>query len=264
MSDLKVEGTQAVLTSSSGGAAGKYMDLVVGSRRRVDLLKYELITGCFGNWPGALGLWLRRQFYRYLLRECGSGLIVGVNVTLRSPGRISLGRNVVLSDGCTLDAKGREGDGIIIGDGVFIGQGTIVTMADGTIEIAEQANIGSYCRIGTLGHTRIGRKTLLAAYCYVLGGGHESSRTDVAIIDQPNTTRGGAQVGDGCWLGARVTVMDGVQIGKETIVGAHAVVTRDLPDFAVAVGIPARVVKMRDGTPPPGGARASVSAGGGA
>ncbi|MBN1269063.1 MAG: acyltransferase [Kiritimatiellae bacterium] len=244
MSKLDEGGIQATLSDRRRGALAKYADLVVGGGIGA-VIKYELITGLFGSWPGAVGLWLRQKFYRCLFRTCGRGLIIGRNVTLRRPDRISLGRNVVLGDNSTLDAKGDTGDGIVIRDGVFVGPGTIVSTGGGSIELDEGANIGSYCRIGTLGRTRIGKKALLAAYCYVVGAGHDASRTDVPILDQPITTKGGAEVGDGCWLGARVTVMDGTKIGRDSIVGAHAVVTEDLPEFCVAVGIPAKVVKMR-------------------
>jgi len=245
MSRLKTDGTQAVITGPGKSSFAKYQEIVVGKRGVYALLKHELLTGLFGSWPGASGIWFRRRLYPLLLRECGRNVTIGLNVTLRHPGRISLGNNVVLGDGCTLDAKGTDGEGIVVRDGVFIGTGTILSMADGTIEIDAGANIGSYCRIGTLGHTRIGRKVLLAAYCYIVGGGHETGNIEMPIIDQPNCTKGGAVVDDGSWLGARVTVMDGVHIGRHVIVGAHAVVTEDVPDYAVAVGIPARVTKMR-------------------
>lgn len=245
MSKLDEGGTQKVLTDAARGPLAKYQALVVGEGGWGALLKYELITGLFGSWPGAFGLWLRQKFYPLLLRECGRGVVFGRHIILRHPHRIRIGNRVVIGDFCTLDAKGDTGEGLIIRDGAFIGTGTIISMGGGTIEIDEGANIGSYCRIGTLGRSRIGKKALLAAYCYVVGGGHDASRTDIPILDQPNITKGGSEVGDGCWLGARVTVMDGVKVGAHSIVGAHAVVTEDLPEYCVAVGIPAKVIRYR-------------------
>lgn len=244
MADLRKDGTQDVLTEASGPIA-QYQTVVAGNLGWWNLLKYEFITGLFGAWPGALGFWLRRKFYPCLFRKCGRSLTMGINVVLRHPHRVSMGDNVIVDSGCTIDAKGTEGEGVIIGDGVFIGAGTIISMAGGTIEIDDGANIGSYCRIGTYGHTRIGKKGLLAAYCYLVGATHEIESTDVPILDQPTITRGGVTVGDGTWLGARVTVMDGKSVGCHTVVGAHAVVTEDLPDFCIAYGVPAKVMRMR-------------------
>lgn len=250
------KGVQDALQDSSSGALTKYRRMVVGDVGFLGFLKYEFITSCFGSWPGALGFALRGLFYPSLFRSCGRKVIFGRNHTLRNPGRISLGNRVVLSDSVILDAKGSQGEGILVRDGVFLGLGTVVTSTDGTVELDEKCNIGALCRIGSYGRARIGKKALLAAYCYVVGAGHETARTDIPILDQPNITKGGAEVGDGCWLGARVTVMDGVKIGRDSIVGAHALVTKDLPDFSIALGIPARVAGSRlpGATPPPAAA----------
>ena len=238
-------GVQDALQDGSSGALSKYRRLVVGNVGFLGFLKYEWITSLFGSWPGAVGFGLRGLFYPSLFRSCGRKVVFGRNLTIRHPDRISLGNRVVLSDGAILDAKGTEGEGILVRDGVFVGLHTVVTTTDGTIELDEKCNIGAYCRIGSYGRTRIGKKTLLAAWVYVVGAGHDTSRTDIPILDQPNVTKGGAQVGDGCWLGARVTVLDGVKIGDGAIVGAHAVVTKDLPAFSISVGIPAKVTGSR-------------------
>ena len=71
--------------------------------------------------------------------------------------------------------------------------------------------------------------------------------TDVPIMDQDFESRGPLVVGDGAWLGAGVTVLDGMRIGIGSVVGAGSVVTRDIPDYAVAVGVPARVIGYREG-----------------
>lgn len=245
MTDLRKEGVQGLLTDASVGPLTKYRRLVAGDSGFWSFLKYEFITSVFGPWPGALGLWLRQKFYPCLFRECGRKVIFGRDLTLRHPHRMTLGNRIVIGDRVILDGKGTQGEGLLIRDGVYIGAGTVVTTTDGTIILDEACNIGGNCRIGSFGRTRIGKKALLAAFCYVVGAGHETSRLDIPILDQPNTTRGGSEVGDGCWFGARVTVMDGVKVGAHSIVGAHAVVTKDLPEFCVAVGIPAQVVRMR-------------------
>ncbi|MBP6971827.1 MAG: hypothetical protein KBB67_02045 [Syntrophorhabdus sp.] len=65
------------------------------------------------------------------------------------------------------------------------------------------------------------------------------------IFEQPLTTKGDIRIEDGVWLGYGVIVLSGVHIGKGAVVGAGSVVTRSIPDGAVAVGMPARVIKMR-------------------
>ena len=244
----EVHGTQEELADPRRGPVAKYRQMVVGSAGLGGVIKYELLTGLLGNMPGMLGLGLRQVLYRFLFRELGRGVVIGRGVTIRHPGRIRIGNRVVIEDGVVLDAKGDRGEGIILRDGAFLGRGTILSMRGGTIEIAEGANIGSYCRIGTFADTRIGRKVLLAAYVYVVGGGHRSDRTDIPILDQPLEGKGGAEIGDGCWIGAHALVMDGVKIGNDSIIGAHSLVTRDIPPFSVAFGSPARVRRDRRGS----------------
>lgn len=245
MGNLKEQGIQNALLDSSVSDLNKYRRVVEGNQSWWYFIKFELIISMFISWPGAMGLWLRKKFYRGLFRHCGKGVLFGRNVVLRHPRRISIGDNVVINDDVTLDAKGVKGDGITISDHVFIGKGTILNVLDGTTEIGEGTSIGSYCRIGSNNRTIIGKKVLIASYVQIIGADHDSTRTDIPIIDQPNLSHGGATIGDGTWLGSKSTVLDGVTIGGDCIVGAHSLVNTDLPEFSVAVGVPARITKNR-------------------
>ncbi len=174
-------------------------------------------------------------------------MFFGTDVTLRHPSKIRIGDNVVIDDGVVLDAKGETNQGITIGDGVFIGRHTSLNTKDGNLVLEDGVNISSFCSIFSASSVRIGRNTLLAGYTYVIGGGHDFSRTDVAVVDQERPSQGIA-IGENGWLGAGVCVLDGVTLGHDVIVGANAVVTRDLPDFAIAAGTPARVIRDRSGS----------------
>jgi acetyltransferase-like isoleucine patch superfamily enzyme len=96
----------------------------------------------------------------------------------------------------------------------------------------------------------VGRYGLFAAYTYLVGGGHEFEKAGVPVIEQERRSQG-ITLGENVWLGAGAKVMDGVTIGDHVVVGAGAVVTEDLPAGAVAVGIPARVVRTREAAPVP-------------
>ena len=161
---------------------------------------------------------------------------------LRHPHKIHIGSNVVIDDNCLLDAKGESNRGIRIGDGVFVGRNSILSCKDGDIELADGANIGFNCEVFSASRVTIGAGVLMAAYAYVIGGDHDFSDPAKSVLDQPRTSSG-VTIGDGAWLGAGAKVLDGVTIGNHAVIGAGAVVREAVPDGAVAVGVPARVVR---------------------
>ena len=193
---------------------------------------------------GALGLVLRKQLYPLLLGSCGRNVVFGQNVVLRHPHKIHIGNNVVIDDNCLVDAKGESNQGIRIGDGVFVGRNSILSCKNGDIELANGANVGFNCEIFSASRVRIGANVLMAAYSYVIGGDHDFSQADASVLEQARRSAG-VNIGDGAWLGAGAKILDGVQVGAHAIIGAGAVVREAVPERAIAVGIPARVVSTR-------------------
>lgn len=237
---------QAALTDTRVSALQKYQDIVVGERGLGALLRYEFFTCCLAGLPGALGLWLRGRLYRHLLGHVGRNVVIGKNVTIRNPRRISIGDSVMIDDGCVLDAKGQQNVGIAIGNNVVLNRNTILSCKGGSIVIGNNTNISVNCTVISESFVHIGANVLFAAYCYVIAGGnHGMDRTDVAIIQQDSFSKGGVVIEDNAWLGADVKVLDGVNIGRDAVAGAGSVVVRDVPAFSVATGIPAKTIRNR-------------------
>ena len=163
---------------------------------------------------------------------------------LRHPGKIRIGDNVVIDDNCLLDAKGESNAGIRIGSGVFVGRNTILSCKNGDIDLGDRANIGFNCEVFSASRVTLGADTLLAAYCYIVGGDHDFSDTSKAVLAQGRVSKG-VTVGEGVWMGSGAKVLDGVEVGRHAIIGAQAVVREDVPDYGVAVGVPAKVVATR-------------------
>jgi acetyltransferase-like isoleucine patch superfamily enzyme len=229
-------------------AREKYADLVVGRQGWGPLLAHELVTLLSQSVPGALGLALRKSLYPSLLGACGRNVVFGQNVVLRHPHKIRIGDNVVIDDNCLVDANGDSNAGITIGSGVFIGRNTILSCKNGDIVLEDGVNIGFNCEIFSASRVRVGRDTLLAAYCYLIGGDHDWSDPARPIVAQARTSEG-VDLGAGAWLGAGAKILDGVRIGDGAIVGAAAVVRTSVPAGAIAVGIPAKIVGQREGAP---------------
>jgi acetyltransferase-like isoleucine patch superfamily enzyme len=236
-------GIQDAMRSGRRSAIEKYQDLVIGTRDLATLFVYEVVM-LWTSWvPGALGLVLRRFAYPWLLASCGRNVTFGHGVVLRHPGKIRIGDDVTVDDLVVLDAKGANNRGITIGNGVFLGRSTILSCKDGDIELGDEVNIGFNSEIFSGSRVTVGRYGLFAAYTYLVGGGHAFEGRE-PVVRQPRTSVG-ISLGENVWLGAGAKVMDGVHLGRDVVVGAGAVVTEDLPDGAIAAGVPARVLRRR-------------------
>lgn len=228
----------------TASAAAVYRDLV-GAGSWLGLLRYELLVSWGALLPGAIGLGLRRAAWRGLLGHGGRGVVWGRNVTLWHPDRMWIGDGVAVDEGVQLDARGCGRHEFCIGDGALISRGCIISGKDGPLSIGPRANIGVGCVMYASTRLEIGADTMLAAQCYVGGGRYQvHGRLDLPMAEQPEPRRG-VVIEDDCWLGAGAIVVDGVRIGRGSVVGAGAVVTRDVEPYSIVTGVPARVVGKR-------------------
>jgi acetyltransferase-like isoleucine patch superfamily enzyme len=236
---------QKVVVDAHQSRWDKYAQLVIGSDRFVDLVRYEMAALCASWVPGGLGLILRERFYRLVIGELGKNVVFGRNVTFRHPGKIRIGDNVVIDDNCTIDAKGSSNRGITIGNGVFIGRNSTLYCKNGNLELRDNVNIGVNCTLASAHRLTVGQNTRIAGYAYLISGGDwDYDDPTIKMIDQPTpVSKGPVVIGSDCWLGARVTVLDGVRVGEGTVIGAGSVVSTAIPENCLALGTPARVVK---------------------
>ena len=119
-----------------------------------------------------------------------------------------------------------------------------------SIQIGSGSFIGSGCEFNALSRIEIGQSCLIASGCRLIDHDHGTERGS-PMKDQPERSAD-IHLGDDVWLGVNCVVLKGVSIGTGAIVAAGAVVTRDVPPFAIAAGIPARVLRLRRESPAPG------------
>jgi acetyltransferase-like isoleucine patch superfamily enzyme len=162
--------------------------------------------------------------------EFGSRSVIQPPVRLKGEARISIGSDVFVGAGSWLQTL--DGDG-------FAGE---LRVGDGT-------SIAGTCVLSAACSVTLGRKVLLARNVYVSDHIHRYDDPLAAILDQGLARLEPVEICDGAWLGQNVVVCPGVRIGRGAVVGANAVVTTDVPDRALAVGAPARVVRMLDEEP---------------
>ncbi len=237
-----------LVSDASKSPLERYQNVVVGSQSLGFTIKYELVTSLFANAPGAIGLWLRQKFYRTLFKHMGRGVVIGAGSAFHYPQQISLGRAVAFSYGCLLDARGGDETEISIDDDVIVGRNTSIVCKEGQVRIGKKVGIGAQTTISAVSgnQVEIGDNVIIAPYAYIGGVSYNYERLDVPIAEQGTAPQGGIRIEANCWLGASVTVLDGVTVGHDSIVAAGAVVTRDLPPFAIALGVPAKIARMRD------------------
>lgn len=235
----KLKGVRA----GGGSAARKYFDLTYGPMPRWKAVLMELAVLLFSGVPGALGLFLRGKLYRPFFGSCGRGVVIGRHVTLRHPSKIVLGDGVVVDDNAVLDAKGDGNRGVSIGAGAYVGRNTIVYCKGGDIEIGPNASLSADCIVFSSNRLVLGAGTMVGSFSYLLSGGEYDWRSPVPFAQQSGMeTKGPLVIGENCWIGAHVTVLDAASIGPGTTVGAGAVVSSPLPAGCLALGVPARRV----------------------
>ncbi len=157
-------------------------------------------------------------------------------------GNVRLHRPVYVHRGAEICAD--RHDSISIGANSYIHKGALICSYGGSIRIGSGAGINPYCVIYGHGGLEIGNNVMIAAHSVIIPANHNFGRLDLPMSLQGLSCKG-IVIGDDVWMGARVTVLDGVTIGRGAVIGAGSVVTRDVPEHAIAVGVPARVVGSR-------------------
>jgi len=187
--------------------------------------------------PAALLRALRRTVRRRLGRV--RRLLPRLRYLLRRWQFEQSGRRGAIEAGVRLlgDARIRLGERVTLRRGVVIAGNGLLAIGDGT-------TINEGCRISAFHDVRIGAGCLFAPCVSVLDIDHSFDTRAVPLKDQGYRTAP-VVIGDEAWLGANAVVLRGVRIGRGAIVGANSVVTRDVPDYAIVGGVPARLLRMR-------------------
>lgn len=221
------------LFGRKGSAFQRYSDFFVGVPGFRAFLTYEVATVLAGSLPGAAGLWLRRLLFRSLFRKMGEEVLLGRSLSIRHPGKIEIGNRTAIDDLCILDARGAGPDGITIGEDVVIARNCAIQAKTSWIRIGNGCVIGNNCSLLSASGINIGNGVGIAGHCYIGGGRYRYENPDRPVMDQESFSKGSVVIEDNVWLGAGVTVLDGVRIARGAIIGAGAVVREDVPEKTV-------------------------------
>lgn len=184
----------------------------------------KLLSGLWQVVSGALTL-LYSTLLRCQFASWGTRSRIEYGAKLVSPWLVKVGDDVRICEHAWLNAKDDRGDGMP------------------TLTIGEGTYIGRFAHINAWRQVTIENNVLLADRVFISDADHNYENPDVPIILQGDAFKGPVCLKTGCWLGVGVVVLPGVTVGMNAVVAANSVVTKDVPDYAVAAGIPAKVIK---------------------
>ena len=140
---------------------------------------------------------------------------------------------------------------IVGGSSIFLANEVIIRpfvdlwSANGFIQIGEGTEIGERSRISIVNSLMIGKKVLISPNVYITDCDHEYSNPEYPVIDQGVVkTSNTVQIGDDSYIGINSVIVGNIKIGKHCVIGANSVVTKSIPDYSIAVGVPAKVIKQ--------------------
>lgn len=191
---------------------------------------------------------LRGLYHRLLLKKSKGMLFVGKKTKIRCHDKIELNGSATIGEYCKIDALSKNG--IKIGNNFSVGRNSIIEctgvireLGDG-LEIGENVGIAPNAFIAVRGKVKIGDNTIIGPGVSIHAENHIFDNLNMPIRLQ-GASRKGIEIGNDCWIGAKVVILDGVHIGDKAIVAAGAVVTKDVPEYAIVGGVPAKVIKYR-------------------
>jgi acetyltransferase-like isoleucine patch superfamily enzyme len=133
---------------------------------------------------------------------------------------------------------------IVIGTGAEIGDYVVIQCPLKKITIGEHTQI-NYFTVIYGGEVHIGNNVMIAPHVMIASGNHDFVQTEKPMRFAGDLTKGPIRIEDNVWIGSNCTITDGVTIGRDAVVGANSVVTRDVAPYDIVAGAPARFVRNR-------------------
>ncbi len=192
---------------------------------------------------------LIRGFRLLLFFKNPKGALIGRNVRFFNLPKITFGKFLKLGSNVYISALSKSG--VTFGNNVGIGDFSRVIVSTSlndignSIKIGNNVGIGEFAYLGGAGGLEIGNDCIVGQYLSCHPENHNYEDVDIEIRHQ-GVNRKGIKIGNNCWIGSKVTILDGVEIGDGCIIAAGAVVNKSFPSNSIIGGLPAKLLKKRD------------------
>lgn len=192
---------------------------------------------------------LRGSLMKFFLKEVHGFLLVGKNVSITHGRHIYCGKNVKFED--YAEIHGLCSDGLKFGDYVTISRGVMIRPSSYYggdygigLTIGDHSSIGPYGYVGCSGRIQIGKNVMFGPKCNLFAENHVFSDTKTSIKSQ-GVQQKGIIIEDDCWIGSSVTILDGVTVGKGSVIGAGTLVTKDVAAGSIVVDKREKFIRER-------------------
>lgn len=193
--------------------------------------------------------YIRGFSQRLFFKSSNGWVLVGKGASIRYARYLSAGKDFIVEDYAEINCMTYRG--IILGDRVTIGKYAIIrptniygsAIGEG-LKIGNNSSIGPYSYIGCSGYIEIGDNVMISPRVSIYAENHLFDGVDMTIKDQ-GVKREFVKIEDDCWIAANTIILAGVTIGRGSVIAAGSVVTKDIPPYSLAGGVPAQVLKSR-------------------
>lgn len=173
--------------------------------------------------------------YLHAMQHAGIHVVLGRGIKIEHPECVWLGDHVHLNDYCWISILKTNKQ-----------KGSPDMPLNPQLSIGDNTYIGRFATIACMSRVAIGNDVMISDRVFIGDTSHGYARTDLPIKDQYQFSPGPVSIGDGSWIGINVSILPDVKIGRNCVIGANSVVTKDIPDFHIAAGVPAKIMRRTE------------------
>lgn len=195
-------------------------------------------------------MFIRGCWHRLFFGGSKGLVLVGRQASVRYAHQLIAGKDLIIEDNAEINCLSEQN--IVLGNRVTIGKHAIIRPSNiyggaigAGLKVGDHSNIGPFAYIGCSGFISIGNNVMISPRVSIYAENHVFDNPEILMKEQ-GVTQAPVIIEDDCWIASNSIILAGVTIGKGSVIAAGSVVTKDIPPYSVAAGVPAKVIKQRN------------------